>query len=283
MSAEKVRKILERLPVADSRGMLTENIDKEAIDKAIADIHAGGRDCAIALIDLLAEPGSEADVKPRYALHCLVNQVLVSKDEAARKQLCEAIAAELAADRPKHVKAFLCQELGWAGGRESVSALGQLLGDDALCSPACMALVAIRDGAAEELRTAYSNVKGKSRIDILHALAAVAEPESSALFAAALKDPGREIRIVAAEVLATIADSSASDALLAAAKQASGWEHTKLTSSCLLLAERLAATGNHDAARQVYDQLQKSASDDAEPHIREAAQRGLAVLAARKN
>jgi hypothetical protein len=280
-AADEVHKILDRLPSADSRGMFTESIDKEAIDKAIAEIHAGGREYTVALINLLAEPGSEADVKPRYALHGLVNHVLVIQDEAARKQLCETIAGELAADRPKHIKVFLCQELGWSGHRESVAALGKALRDDDLCTPACMALVAIQDGAAEQLRATYASAKGKSRLDILHALAALAEPQSSAIFAAAIKDPNREIRIVAGEGLANIGEASASQPLLAAAKQANGWERTKQANSCLLLAERLAASGKTDAARQVYDLLQKTAADDSDQHVREAASRGLAVLAAR--
>lgn len=278
---EALRKIIDRLPSADSRGMFTENIDKEAIDEAIADIYAGGSEYAVALVEMLAEPGSEADVKPRYALHCLLNHVLINKDDAARKQWCETLGKELAADRPKHVKAYLCQELGWAGGRECVAALGKLLHDGDLCSAACMALVAIRDGAAEQLRAEYANAKGKPRLEILHALAALAEPQSAEVFDAALKDDTREMRIVAAEGLANVGEPAATELLLSAAQQAAGWERTKLVGSCLVLAERLVANGKNDAARGIYDRLEKLAGDGADRHVREAATRGIAALAAR--
>lgn len=275
---ERLKGLVDQMPEADGRGMLTENIDKEKIERAIAAIHTGGVEFVGGLIDMLAEPGSEADVKPRYALHALANHVLLIKDEAARKQLCETLAAALDGDRPRYVKAFLCEELRWAGRGESVAALGKLLHDDELCAPASMALVAIREDAADALVAAWPNAAGKARLQILHALAALDEPAAAKLFAAALEDSDREIRVAAAAGLGRLGDPSAAEAILKVADRAQGWERTQVTKHCVVLAERSAAGGNPQAARRIYDRLLQSRTDATEGHVREAARRGLAAL-----
>ncbi|RIK84370.1 MAG: hypothetical protein DCC68_01430 [Planctomycetota bacterium] len=197
---ERLKGLVDQMPEADGRGMLTENIDKEKIERAIAAIHAGGVEFVGGLIDMLAEPGSETDVKPRYALHALANHVLVVKDEAARKQLCETLAA------------------------------------------------------------------------------ALDEPAAAKLFAAALEDSDREIRVAAAAGLGRLGDPSAAEAILKVADRAQGWERTQVTKHCVVLAERTAAAGNPQAARRIYDHLLQSRTDAAESHVREAARRGLAAL-----
>ena len=133
---ETLKTLVDQMPDPDGRGMFTENIDKEKIEKAVAEIHKGGRQFVQRLIDMLGEPGSEENVKPHYALHCLANHVLVVKDEKARKELSETMAAQLGGDRPKHIQAFLCQELQWAGRKEATGALGKLLLDEELVEPA---------------------------------------------------------------------------------------------------------------------------------------------------
>jgi HEAT repeat protein len=278
--SEELKNLVDQMPDADDRGMFTTNIDKEKIERAIAAIHAGGRENVLGLIEMLGEPGSEEDVKPHYALHCLANHVLVVKDDAGRKALCEAMASQLDSDRPKHVQAYLCQELGWAGRAESVSALGKVLTDQELCAPASMALVAIRDGAAAELRKAWPQATGATRRHIMDALADLADEESVAVFTEAMGDDDREVRIAAAAGLASLGRADAADALLAAADAADGWERIKATKNCLVLAEKLAAGGMAGDAKRIYERLQQSRTDDTEQHIREAARRGLSALAA---
>jgi HEAT repeat protein len=278
-ASEQLKDLVARLPDPDRRGMFTENIDKQRIDEAIAAIHAGGPEFVAGLVDMLGPPGSEADVKPRYALHCLTNHVLVVGDEQGRKRLCETLARQLDSGQPKYVKALLCEELRWAGGGEAVAALAKLLDDDELCAPATMALVAIRDGAVDALRAAWPDAKGQPRLHIIHALAELAEPQSAEAFAAALGDETREIRIAAAAGLAGIGAASAAERLLRAADAAQGWERSQLTKSCLVLAERLAESGNSSAAKRIYKQLAESRGDVAESHVRDAARRGMDVLA----
>lgn len=276
--SEQLKSLVEQMPDADGRGMYTENIDQEKIEKAVAAIHEGGRENVLGLIDMLAEPGSEEDVKPRYALHCLVNYVLVVKDEPGRKQLCEALASQLGGDRPKYVQAFLCLELGWAGRRDNTPALAELLTDEELCAPASMALAAIRDGAAAELRAAWPKAQGASRRHIMDGLAALTEPESGPLFQQAIDDEDREVRIAAAAGLAKLGHAESAELLLKVADGAEGWERIQATKHCLVLAEKLADSGDTTTARHIYEHLQKTRGADSEQYIREAAERGLAAV-----
>jgi HEAT repeat protein len=276
--SEQLKSLVEQMPDADGRGMYTENIDKEKIEKAVAAIHEGGRENVLGLIDMLAEPGSEEDVKPRYALHCLVNYVLVVNDEAGRRQVCEALASQLGGDRPKYIQAFLCQELGWVGRREDTAALAKLLTDEELSAPASMALAAIREGAAAEFRAAWPKAQGAPRRNIMDGLAALAEPESGPLFQEAIDDEDREVRIAAAAGLASLGDADSAEILLKAADGAEGWERIQATKHCLVLAEKLGESGDKDAARHIYEHLRKTRGADSEQYIREAAERGLAAV-----
>jgi len=278
-ASDQLRALVNQMPDPDNRGMYTTNIDKEKIEKAISAIHEGGRENVLRLIDMLGEPGSEEDVKPRYALHCLTNYVLIIKDEKGRKQLCEALGSQLGGNRPKPIQAYLCQELGWAGRREAVPSLGKLLTDEELSGPASMALMAIREAAAAEFRAAWLKATGQARRYIMDGLAALAEPQSNKIFTQALSDEDREVRIAAAAGLASLGEANSAELLLKAADSAKGWERIQTTKNCLVLAEKLATAGDKTAAKRIYEQLRKTRNGDSEQHIREAAERGLAAIA----
>ena len=94
------------------------------------------------------------DVKARYALHCLALRVCKLGNERPRRRFARTLASQIGGDRPKEVQKYLVQQLQVAGGREVAEALGKLLDDEDLCEPAAQALVAIGDGAAEQLRRA---------------------------------------------------------------------------------------------------------------------------------
>jgi HEAT repeat protein len=269
--SERLKALVDQFPAADGRGLLTENIDKEKIEKTVAEIHQGGRENVEGLIELLAEPGSEENVKPHYALHCLANRVLIIKDESARRAFCEVLAAALDGDLSADNKAFLCQELQWAGGKEAAPALGKLLLDDALVEPAAMALAAIGDGAAEQFRAALAKAKGKCRLNVIQGLGAVEDARSAGALREALDDPDREIRLAAGWALARIADAGSIDALLEAADVEPGWERIQAAKHCLVLAERLLQAGNQDAAAKVYKHLRDTRSDPTEVYVQDAA------------
>lgn len=276
--SDALKALVAQMPDPDERGMFTENIDKDKIEKAVALIQEGGKESILGLVEMLGEPGTAQDVKPHYALHCVVNRALILKDENARRLICETLAAQLDGDLPQHNKAFLCQELQWGGRQESVAALGKLLLDEELVEPASMALSAIGQDAAEPLRKALPQAAGKCRLNILQGLAAIQDPQSKAAFAAALGDADREVRIVAGWGLARTGDANSVDPLLKAAAGELGWERIQATKHCLMLAEKLAAGGDAEAAKRIYTQLRDTRTDLSELYVREAAEKALAAL-----
>jgi HEAT repeat protein len=276
--SEKLKALVDQMPNADDRGMFTKNIDAPTIEKAVAAIHEGGRESVLGLIDMLAEPGSEEDVKPHYALHCLANHVLIIKDEEARRQLSETLAAELSSDRSRYVKGFLCQELQWAGGKEATAALGRLLLDDELVEPASMALVAIRDGAAEQFRAALPKARGNCRLNVVQGLGAVEDAGSVDALQQALNDADGEVRVAAGWALARTGDPRCVDLVIQAADVPPGWERIQATKHCLLLAEKLLAAGEKDLATRIYAHLRDTRTEPSERYVREAAERALQAV-----
>ena len=108
----ELKALVDQLPDPDGKDMYTENLDKEVIEQVVAEIYEGGRESLVGLIEMLSLPGSEQDVKPRYALRCLANHVLAVRDEGARREFTDALATSLLDDRSHHVKHFLCQTKG---------------------------------------------------------------------------------------------------------------------------------------------------------------------------
>lgn len=278
--SDRLKALVDQMPDPDDRGMFTKNIDKDNIEKAVAELLRGGRASMQGLIEMLGEPGSPENVKPHYALHCVLNRAVILGDEGARRALCETLAANLAGGLSTYNKAYLCQELQWAGGKEAVPALARLLTDEELCDPAGMALVAIRDGAAEQLAAALPRARGRCWLVIIHSLAALADPRSLGILADALSDPDREVRLAAAAGLARIGDARSTNLLLSAADKASGWERVKTTQACLMLAEKLSAGGNRNEANRIYSHLRDTRTDPAERYIRDAADKALAAAGA---
>jgi HEAT repeat protein len=278
---EQLKKLVDQMPDPDGQGMYTENIDREKIEKAVAAIATGGKDNLLGLIEMLGEPGSAENAKPHYSLHCVVNHALVARDEKLQKNLCEAMASQLEnKDLHPHSRAYLCEELQWAGRDEACAALGKVLLDEDLTDAAATALAAIGgERAASQLRAAAAKATGKARLNLIDALAALAEPNSAATFKAALQDKDRQVRIAAAVGLASLGQPEAAEPLFKVADSAKGWERTQATKACLVLAEKLAAAGKRSDAKRIYQRLQETRTGESEQHIREAAQLGLASIA----
>ena len=218
--SEQLKALVNQMPDPDERGMYchivvkdlggegkkrkveTQPIDKDKIEKAIADIHKGGRDHLLGVIDMLVEPGQGDDIKARYALHGLAVYVCTLKqkegDDSVRRDFSAVLASQLGGNRPKGVRAYLAQELEVAGGPEAVPALGKLLTDEELCDGAARAIVSIGAGAAEQFRAVLPQAKGFARLTALQNLGVLRDAASAAAFQAALADADREIRLAAA-------------------------------------------------------------------------------------
>ena len=271
----ELRALVDQMPDPDGKDMYTENVDKEAIEKTVVEVYEGGRENVVGLIEMLGQPGSQQDVKPRYALRCLANHILSVQDERARREFSDALAVSLLDDRSHHVKSFLCQELQWAGGEEAVPALGTLLLDEKLVESATMALLAIRQSAAEQFRAALPRAEGKCRLNVIQALGDMKDAESIDSLKSALRDPDREVRLAAGWGLARIGDAGSVELLITEADTRTGWERIQATKHCLVLAEQLSSNGKHEPAKQIYTHLRDTRTTATERYVREAAERAL--------
>ena len=273
--SDELKSLVDQMPSPDNRGLLS-SIDKDKVDNAIAQIHKGGRDNIIGIIDMLVEPGKGDDVKPHYALHCLALHVCKIKDKGARKAFGAALASQLGADRAKGVQKYLIREIQVAGGNEAVAALGRALVDDALCEPAAQALTAIGQGAGEQFRQALPKVKGKSRLTVIQNLGVLRDAGSAGALRQAVTDADTEIRISATWGLANIGDEGSVDVLMKAADAKPGWERIQATKACLLLAEKLLAAGKKNPAVRIYAYLRDTRKDESEKYVRDVAEEALA-------
>ncbi len=266
-------KLIDRLPDPDERGLLS-NIDKETVDGVVSQIYEGGRKSLLALIGMLVEPGRGDDFKPRYALHCLAVQMCKPDEEKARRAFTRTLAMQLGGDKPKAVQKYLIQQLQVAGGKENAPALGKMLEDEELYEPAAQAIVAIGDGAAEQLRNALPKVRGKAKLTIIQNLGVVRDAESVGTLKNALGDDDREIRLAAGWALANIGDAGSVNLLLKAADAEETYERNTATKACLLLAERLLEAGRKEPAVKIYTHLRDTRSGPDEAYIRDAAKKG---------
>jgi len=282
--SEQLKMLVEQMPnstMQKKEDRIGKDETKESIERTVAAIAAGGRENVLGLIEMLAEPGSKQDAKPHFALHCVVNYPLVTRDEKMRHETCEAIASQLGSDKlSAYNRSYLCQELQWAGRDEACAALGKAVLDEGATDAAAMALVAIGgERAAAPLRVAVATATGKIRLNVIDALAKLADAKSEATFIAALGDADEEVRLAAADGLAKAGLPSAAKPLLAAAEAAKGWQRIQLTKFCLVLAEKLAAAGKKPEARQIYEQLKATRTADNERHVRDFAEIGLKAIA----
>ena len=272
---EQLQALVDQMPDPDGRGMYTENIDKDKIDKVVATLAEAGAESVRGLVDMLGQPGSDQDVKPHYALHCLVNHTLTENDQTARREVCKTLAEALSSDRSVYIKSYLCQELQWAGGNEATPALGKLLLDPDLVEPASMALVAIGAGAAAQFRAALPQADGICRLNIVQGLGAVEDIESIEALRQALTDADLEVRLAAGWGLARMGDAGSVDLLLKTADVAPGRERTQNTKHCLVLAEKLRAAGQQDLSTKIYSHLRDTRTGPEERYIRDAAEKAL--------
>ena len=280
-SSSALARLVGKLPDPDEQGMLS-NIDKEAVDSSIAEIHKGGRDSIIGLVDMLVEPGKGDDVKPRYALHCLALYVCKLRDENYRRAFADTLASQLSGERPKAVQGYIVRQLQVAGGREAAPALGKLLCDEELCEYAAQALAAIGEGAAEQLRNALPKATGKCRLTIVQNLGVVRDTKSVGALKQTIGDPDRDIHLAAAWALANIGDAGSIDILLKAADAQDAYERIKATQACLVLAEKLLTAGKKTEAVKVYTHLRDTRTDVTEKYVRDAATRGLAAAGSKR-
>lgn len=273
---QDVAVLVGRMPDPDKHGKL-DGIPWPEAEKIYDEILKGGRPAVVKLVEMLREVDDGEDYKVRYTLHGLVLYVGRPGKEREREALAAALVSQLGGGRPKPVQGFLIRELQLVGGKESVGALGRLLADEDLYSDAALALLAIREGAAEPFRKALAGSGGRRRLTLIQALGVLSDAESVPALREAARDPDRDTRLAALWGLARIGDAGSVDLLLKAADAPPGWERIQAANCCLLLAERLAAAGRKAEAAKIGRRLQETRTDSSEAYVREAAGRILDV------
>ncbi len=255
--------------------------DPAAAEEMCRQILAGGRDALRELIGMIRDPGDPEfkNYKAEYVLHCLAIFVGRPGQEAQRKLFAATLASQLSSGKiSKPVQGLLIRELQVAGDREVAATLGKFLTDEELCSYAAAALVAIGDGAAEQLRKALPKANGKCRLILVQNLGVLRDAASLGALKQAANDADREVRLTAVWALARIGDPGSLDVLLKAADAPPSFERVKATQACLLLAENLMAAGKKNEAAKIYTYLSTTRTDPAEDYVRKIARQAMAGI-----
>ena len=270
--------ILKAFPQPD--GKILRTIDKEACEKAVRQIIAGGSKTVREIVDLIFEPGKGEDIQPRHALHAAAIRVGGYGKEKERKAFASSLAATLMDERPKAVKGFVIRQLQVCGGIEQGSAIAKFLTDpdEHIYEYAAQALEAIGPETVSHFRKAYAKAKGAPRLTILQGLGVLEDSESKAAFRNATKDKNLEIRLAGLWGLMRIASAEDVELLLAQSLKESGWGRIKATAYCMELAEKLEENNKKKDARAIYSNIRKTRQEDHEKHLRESADRGLARI-----
>ena len=237
--------ILKAFPQPD--GKILRTIDKEACEKAVVQIIAGGKKTAQEIVELIVEPGKGEDIQARHALHATAIRVGGPSNDKNRKAFASHLASTLSDDRPKAVKGFVIRQLQVCGGIEQGSAIATFLTDpdDHIYEYAAQALEAMGPETVNHFRKAYPKAKGAPRLTILQGLGVQRDKDSKDVFRSATKDKDLEIRLAGIWGLMRIASAEDTDLLLAQSAKESGWGRIKATAYCLELAESLEKNGKN--------------------------------------
>ena len=238
-----------------------------------------GRDGILQPIGMLAAIDDGTDYKARYTLHAIVIHVGHPEKAKERKLVADALSSELGGDAPKAVQGYLTRQLQLIGDQSHAKALGAQLLDDENWEYAAQALLAIREGAVDQFRSALDQVEGPKLLTVVQALGVLADAPSAKAIRKYLGDKSLDLRITTAWALAEMNDAQSAEDLLLNADKAGGWERSQLTKACLILAENLKAAGDGKGAAAIYSQLKKTRTDPAEAFIREAASKRLSLAA----
>ena len=137
-----------------------------------------------------------------------------------------------------------------------------------------MALVAIKDGAAEQFRAALPSCQGNLQVEYRsgagcgrrHGIDRQAEDPSDRR--RSRSPPGRRLGLGphGRRRLGRRPDQGRRSA-------PDGWERIQATKHCLVLAEKLTAAGKKAEAAKIYDYLRDSRKDPHEKYIRDLAEK----------
>lgn len=256
-------------------GILAD-VDKKAVDAALAEIEAGGREVVLQLCDLLVDSQPAKDSRVRHAIHALMTRACGAGDEK-RKGFAGALVEAVGKARPVEPTAFLIRQIQFCAGEEVVPALAKFLTNDELAAPAIAAMQSIGSASAPALRDALKASNGRTQIGIVLALGSLRDEKSADLIRPLIQPAEGQLLLAAAWAAAQLADSDAVPALMNL-PPGQGFDRIKLNSACILLAENLAKAGKTEDAKMLYRHLRETRLQPTEAHVRDAAKRGMENL-----
>ena len=214
----------------------------------------------------------------RGTLEPIDTEILAALADARRRQEVERRLADLlGTDASIWAKEYACSKLRLIGGAASVNTLFPLLADRQLSDAARSALQAMRcPEATRALRDALAKLTGAPRLGVIDSLGKRGDAGSVPALVRWLERPDTATAAAAAGALGEIGTVKAARAIrrfLSACPEAM---RLVVADTCLTCAERLAAAGNRDEAREMGRALDTSAYP---AHVRFAATRLLSGAA----
>jgi hypothetical protein len=232
--------------------------------------------------ELVAQLGSDDQVKAYQARQKLADTVARASKPAEQNELAAALATELTAkdkDKPKHsptARKETLKLLSLAAGDEQVPALVECLKDLELRMQARWALERIPTAAATAaLVKALEQVGPEFLTGVVIALGRRTGADVVAALHKAAQDADDEVRLAAIESLANLAERSNDDVIAAATKTGSPRARARAQKARVRLAETLRNAGQKDAAVAIYKAI---AANDADEPQKKAARLALEQL-----
>jgi len=247
----------------------------DGMTKACAGVLENPKENVLGIIAKFGDNDDGKDYRARYLLRGVVTVAAGPDQKGKLEPVVEAIASQLSSDRAKQVKAALIRELRFAATPSAAKAVAPFLTDEELCADAANAVRSMHEGATALLLAALPAATGICRTEIMHALAALAEPAALPALQAGLSEKELDTRLEACWGVGRQGDATSADALLKMSAAAAGWERIQTTNALLLLAENLQAAGKKAEAAKIYGNLKETRTEKEETYVRELATKAL--------
>lgn len=203
--------------------------------------------------------------------------MLVFASPAMAASEAELLAVLKNPDATRKQKHDACRELSRVATPKAVPVLAELLVDPEMSHMARYALEPIPDASVDAaLRAALGKAEGKPLAGVIGSIGVRGDATAVPALAKFLPNKDADIAGVAARALGNIGTADAARALQAELGDASPAQLKQLCEGLLRCAESLAAEGQKDPARAIYDRLNELTQS---PHqIRTAALRGAVLV-----
>ncbi|MCX8157584.1 MAG: HEAT repeat domain-containing protein [Verrucomicrobiae bacterium] len=278
-----VKALVEQMPEVDKPGTPSKFTgpawsDAEPVYQKLLTAGDAALKELLALVKDPADPAFQ-NYKAEYVLHGLVVYVGRADQAKNRERLAQLLAGAMNdASLHKATRGLFIRELQWIAGPPQVNDLAKLAGDEELGLYALACLETLGKPALSALVRCLAQLKGRPLVGVIQALGRWEAREAAATLRRLLLHADRDVRLAAGWALARLGDAADAQRLLLLADKGDDWEKPQMTKACLLLAEKLTATGKIRDAIKIYQHLQRTRTHPKERYLKEAAEKALAAL-----